>query len=236
LPDNKAAHTRHDLQDQLKTHFGNEIHFDLLDKPAKPPRNTWYNITITFFGFIVFLYCCAIQIWLIVRAFRHPSDLSSPEMSASAVSLASSKVASVSDYFAISDTPALTARTTTVVFRSSKPTATSSTKFEQSGRVTLIESSKLPEAARPSLSDELYFRRRRGLRQTAPSSNMTASCLYYEGSQVAKHGEFAVALNVLHNFWIIVFVLLLLSYERKRLRFSRKAHSAAVVGFIQSWL
>lgn len=46
----------------------------------------------------------------------------------------------------------------------------------------------------------------------------------------------AVALNVFYNVWIMLFIVFLLFFERKRLRLSRKAHSAAVIGLVQLWL
>lgn len=45
-----------------------------------------------------------------------------------------------------------------------------------------------------------------------------------------------MALNVIYNLWVMIFILLLLSYERKRLRLQRRAHSATVIAFIQMWM
>ena len=43
-------------------------------------------------------------------------------------------------------------------------------------------------------------------------------------------------MNVFYNVWIMLFIVMLLFYERKRLRLSREAHSAAVIGAVQIWL
>lgn len=76
----------------------------------------------------------------------------------------------------------------------------------------------------------------RAIGQTKATEVISAACLYRKGSELAKHGDLAVFFNVLYNLWIAFFILVLFSYEHKTLRFSRKVHSACVVGLIQAWM
>lgn len=76
----------------------------------------------------------------------------------------------------------------------------------------------------------------RALRPTEAAEDISAKCLYLKGSEVANRGDLGVVFSVLYNLWVAVFIIALLSYEHKRLRFSRKVHSACVVGLIQTWM
>ncbi|CAD6582543.1 MAG: hypothetical protein CYPHOPRED_002060 [Cyphobasidiales sp. Tagirdzhanova-0007] len=76
----------------------------------------------------------------------------------------------------------------------------------------------------------------RQLTPTGKATNVSADCLYYNGSELPKHGGLSLALTLLYNIWIVLFIMALLYYERRRLRFKRQAHSAAVLGGLEFWL
>lgn len=111
------------------------------------------------------------------------------------------------------------------------PTATAKPKAQPTEEG--IEEAEDDEAKH---EDEVTWLHKRALVGSGPFSNLSTSCLYYNGSELPKRGGVAVALNVFYNVWIMIFIVISLFYERKRLRLSRKAHSAAVVGAIQLWL
>ena len=57
----------------------------------------------------------------------------------------------------------------------------------------------------PAHDDEVPWLHKRALGGSrGPTNNVTAQCLYYNGSELPKQGGFAVALNVIYNIWIMV--------------------------------
>lgn len=188
------------LAQRLQSFFGSDVDLALSESQHPALRNSWRNMVISFFTFVVFVYCFAIQIWVIARSLQ--ASQASPS----------------------STSP-----------RDIQPSETQSKSTARSSETNMATRTYSSIGGRPtSPTAESIWTRAIGPEKAV--EDLSELCLYKEGSEVSKRGDLAVALNILYNVWVAFFIILLLSYERKRLRFSRKAHSAAVVGLIQAWL
>lgn len=191
---------------KLKSFFGDEVDLSSYNRHDTLAKRSWRNTVLSFAAFLILLYCFAIQIWVVVRSFQASHTTS--EFSP--------------DGFVNETTSASTSvMATRTLSKMASATITRKTTF-----------SRRPEAT----AGPVEYLWERSFGQKEPTEEISTPCLYLPGSEVSDHGALAVVFNVFYNLWVALFVIILLSYEHKRLRFKRKVHSAAVVGLIQAWM